>query len=91
MIKIVGNTADGEYPSYELEGELNDLNYRSPGLIWTPTDLLSRMVYLRPQESITATPALGVQGQHQSHRGHESTTQESSEILMGSSWQVGSF
>lgn len=50
MIKIVGNTADGEYPIYELEGELNDLNYRSPGLIWTPTDLLSRMVYLRPQD-----------------------------------------
>lgn len=49
-IKVVGKTADGKYPIYELEGDLSDLKYFSPGLAWTPDDLLTRLVYLEPAD-----------------------------------------
>jgi hypothetical protein len=49
-IKIVGKTADGKYPIYELEGDVNALSYFSPGLVWTPNDLLTRLAYLEPAD-----------------------------------------
>lgn len=51
VLKIVGKTADGKYPIYELEGDVDDLRYMAPGgVIWMPMDLLNRMVYLEPAD-----------------------------------------
>lgn len=49
-IKIVGKTADGKYPIYQLEGDVDALSYFSPGLVWTPNDLLTKLVYVDPAD-----------------------------------------
>lgn len=49
-IKVVGKTADGKYPIYELEGELNDTGYFSSGVKWTANDLQSRLAYIAPED-----------------------------------------
>lgn len=52
IIKIIGQTADGRYPIYQLRGDLSDFSYQSdsPDLVWRPSDLLTRLVYLDPND-----------------------------------------
>ena len=45
-IPTIGKTADGKYPVYNLKGDLEDLNYASPGKVWQPDDLLKRMTFV---------------------------------------------
>lgn len=45
-IPTLGKTADGKYPVYNLQGDLEDANYASPGRVWQPDDLLKRMVFV---------------------------------------------
>lgn len=45
-IPVMGKTADGKYPVYNLQGDLEDLNYASPGRVWQPDDLLRRMTFV---------------------------------------------
>lgn len=47
-VPAAGRTADGKYPLYVLEGDLDDLNYVSvrTNIIYQPRDLLRRMVFL---------------------------------------------
>ncbi len=46
QIPTTGKTADGKYPVYNLQGDLEDLNYASPGKVWQPEDLLKRMTFV---------------------------------------------
>lgn len=49
-IPVIGKSADGKYPVYDLRGDLQDFDYFSPGTKWTPNDLLTRMVFLDPRD-----------------------------------------
>jgi len=49
-IPTLGKTADGKYPVYNLQGDLEDLNYASPGKVWQPDDLLKRMSFVEPAD-----------------------------------------
>lgn len=49
-IPVIGKTADGKYPVYNLEGDLTDINYFSGNTSWRSGDLLTRMVFLDPQD-----------------------------------------
>lgn len=46
-VKVIGKTADGKYNVYDLDGDLNDINYRtSNSILFQPDDLPARMQYL---------------------------------------------
>lgn len=45
-IPIVGKTADGKYPIYQLKGELDDFNWFSGSIVYAPADLLGNMVFV---------------------------------------------
>lgn len=49
-IPIIGHTADGKYPIYQLSGALDDVNYISGDTLWQPDELLTRMRFLKPQD-----------------------------------------
>jgi hypothetical protein len=49
-IPVIGKSADGKYPVYKLEGDLTDINYFSGNTSWQSGDLLTRMVFLEPQD-----------------------------------------
>lgn len=49
-IPVIGKSADGKYPVYMLEGDLTDINYFSGNTSWRSGDLLTRMVFLDPQD-----------------------------------------
>ena len=45
-IPVVGKTADGKYPIYQLKGELDDFNWFSGNIVYAPGDLLGNMVFV---------------------------------------------
>lgn len=45
-IKVIGKTADGKYPVYNLEGELSDTDWKAGGRIYTSGDLMKKLVFL---------------------------------------------
>jgi hypothetical protein len=51
-IAIIGETEDKRYPVYDLEGAVDDVNYRSRnGTVYQPDDLPSRLRFLRPEDA----------------------------------------
>lgn len=51
-IPVLGKTADGKYPVYNLQGDLDDLSYYSGNTQWQPDDLFkkNRMSYVDPAD-----------------------------------------
>lgn len=51
-VKVIGKSDDGKYPIYDLQGDLNDLNYQTSGnIVYQPDDLPDRMVFLSPKDA----------------------------------------
>ena len=52
-IKVTGKTADGRYNTYDLDGELDDLNYSSitGNIIYQPDDLPDRIPFISPKDT----------------------------------------
>jgi hypothetical protein len=46
QIPTIGYTPEGKYPSYDLQGDLDDMWYMSGNTKWEPQDLVGRMVYV---------------------------------------------
>ncbi len=49
-IKIIGRSQDNRYPIYDLEGDLEDLNWSSNSILYTSQDLINRMEFITEQD-----------------------------------------
>ena len=49
-IKVIGVTADGKYPIYDLVGDETDTAYRAGSVLFTSGDLVNKLVFLAPAD-----------------------------------------
>lgn len=49
-IKIIGKTKDNKYDVYQLEGELDDINWFSNGVSYNGGELAKRMIFIKKED-----------------------------------------
>jgi signal peptidase I len=51
LIRVTGETEDGKYKTYDLEGDLHDLGYSSSSnVLYLPDDLPARLPYISKRD-----------------------------------------
>lgn len=51
LIRVTGETEDGKYKTYDLEGDLHDLSYSSSSnILYLPDDLPARLPYINKRD-----------------------------------------
>jgi hypothetical protein len=49
-ISTAGKTADGKYPIYRLQGEIDDLTYMSDNFVYQPNELIGKMEFIKKED-----------------------------------------
>lgn len=52
-IKVIGNTDDGKYPIYDVQGEATDTTYKAGNRLYTSGDLVSKLIFIDPADTKT--------------------------------------